>query len=740
MTTLVLVSLLAVTPVIREMSPAGAQRGSVAKVTLKGDGLTAGAKVESGIPGTITKLLGEQFTLLVEVPKTSEVGVYPLRVRTEDGLSNLVLFSVGSLPEAAESEKKHSDRATAQALSTPVTLNGSLDGAEVDYFSIDVRAPRKLVIEIDARRAGSAIDPAFEVEDATGKVIARSDDAPGCGVDARAEVAFARPGKYFVRVHDSKYSAQVVNFYRLKLGEWKFADAIFPVGGAAGRETEFTLSGGNLAAPLKTRVTVAADRPVTAVRVPDSASLPFHALPDPAADRVEHKRFSKAGDKHEFTLDVKPGEEWMLELAGRSAAPSEASPFATVKSADGKKIATRDDVANPFQALPFRVPEGVSKVVVTVEDLIGGFGDAYGYRVAMRRSPPDFVAVALSPFVNIPAGGTALIQVDVRHRGFDGPVTLKVMNAPAGVRVAGGHVPAESTAQSFNDDNKGYRTSRGMLTLTAPDEAPLVSGNLKIVAVAETPAGEIVRDVIGPGLSIGVRGLRQGTVTAPWLGIGLPFSINRAWPVKLQLTNPLVRMSQGNDYTVVWRTQRRAGAKPAVNVRDTILGVGNLRIGGSLAGPNPDTGTVSLQTNFATPAVPFDLLLSAEADINGKTETIYAPLLEVDVVPGYEVIPAASEVPVRPSGAFALSGRVRREPTFEGGLVKIDVQDLPENVACQAVEVAKDAREFSISCEAKAAAPGTYELRLSSAAPETGSRAKAEYKGPDAVVKLRIAN
>ena len=146
-------------------------------------------------------------------------------------------------------------------------INGKLVGPDIDNYTFHAAAGQKLVFEVEARRAGSAIDPAIEIFDAAGHEIARNDDAPALGVDSRLEVTFPKAGDYRVAVHDSKFSDQAQNFYRLKIAKFDYADSLFPLGGPKG--TEVTLSGGNLAKPVK----VKADGPW--VWVPGSISLPL---------------------------------------------------------------------------------------------------------------------------------------------------------------------------------------------------------------------------------------------------------------------------------------------------------------------------------------------------------------------------------------------------------------------------------------------------------------------------------
>lgn len=743
MTTFAILIALAVAPVIKEVTPPGAQRGKTAKVVLKGEGLTPAAKIVTSIPGSVTKMTGSDFTLLVEVKPDAEVGVYPLRLLTDDGLSNLVLFSVGSLPEGAESEEKHASREKAQKITAPMTVNATLDGPEIDYYAIDISAPRKLVIEIDARRAGSAIDPAFEIEDAQGRTIARNDDGVGCGVDSRREVSFPRAGKYFVRVHDSKYSTQAVDFYRLKIGQWQYADTLSPIGGWAGKSGEIELQGGNLPKTLVQTVAFDASAPYTPIRISGSASLPLLAMnysTAPASGETRDGHF-KPREKVEIPRTVRPGETWVVEAVGRAAAATLAEPIITVFGPDGKKIAGRDDVSNPNLAVPFTVPKDVYEVRIVVEDLVGRSGPQYAYHVAMDRAPADFVAAIATPFVNVPAGGTAIVPIQIRRRGYDGPVKVSIPDLPPGLSLAGGNIPSEAAAQSFNNDNAGFRTTNGMLTLTAAPNIEPKFAELKVVAVADTPDGRIVREARGPGISVTVRGLKQNAVTAPWLGSKLPFATAKPLPVALKIASPETRIAQGFEYPMGYRVQRRAGVKPLERIRDVqVSAVGNLRI--LQSDPNqksPDSGSLLLSTNFSSPVSRFDLLMQGEAEIDGKMQTIYGPMLEVEIVPGYQVLPDSPAVMARPGEALTLKGQIYREPTFEGGPVKLDVQELPDGASCGKADVAAESREFSISCTLAAnTAMGEYEIFLSSTAPDVGKKAKAEYKAAPVSMKLKV--
>src|SRR6266849_2483689 len=191
------------------------------------------------IPGGPMQGEGRYATFLVEPTADLAVGVYAIRVVTGEGISNGQLFTVGAFPEFTEDESRpgalpntNDTMETAQPLPPPpFTLNGTLRGPERDMFRLNAKAGERRVIEVEARRCGSAVDPLLEILDADGRVIARSEEAPLLGLDARVEVVFPRDGDYYVMVRDSRFSTQAANFYRLKVGSYCDPRDVFALGG-----------------------------------------------------------------------------------------------------------------------------------------------------------------------------------------------------------------------------------------------------------------------------------------------------------------------------------------------------------------------------------------------------------------------------------------------------------------------------------------------------------------------------
>ena len=748
-------------PVLRDIAPHGAQRGKTFKLVLKGTDLSGGAKLETTLPAAISHLTPEADALpfLVELKKDAPVGVYPLRILTADGISNVMLFSVGELPESEEKELEtpkpgNGEKTTAEAVAAPVVINGTLPESDVDVFSFQAKAGQKLVFETEANVLASAIDPALEILDSTGKVIAKNDDAPGAGIDARLEVAFLRAGTYYVRVHDSKYSDQPQNFYRLKIGAYPFAEAIFPIGGRRGDAASVELVGGNLPAPVKVQPDTKRSGRFALVSLPGSPSLPQLFLlsdkPETTESAAGNKlqpgvvvngRIAAKGEVDKYTLAVKPGEQWLFELIASSTGASQLDALVTITDPAGKKLVSRDDLFGADPTIPLEIPAGVKEVTVAVEDLLGRGGPAFGYRLEARRETADFTLLLNSPFVNVPAGGTAIISVSINRRGYDGPIRITIPNLPAGYQQAGGTVAPAAASQRFDDPNPRFGRNTSTITITATPEAKPARMDLIVKGTADLPdGGRIVRFADAPGLVVTPRGLKQRAVTAAWLGMPLTMASAKALPARVVIGAQQVRVSQGVEYPLTYKVEGPAAGRMQGRLRENIATqIGNLRI---LQGPpskTPGTGQLLVNTNFATPATPWDFLPQVSIDMDGKPLDIYGPMITFDVVPGYQLWPAAKQWSAAPGSQLAIAGQVHREPTFEGGLVKIEAQELPDGVSCKAVDVPADAREFKLDCQvAPTATKGSYEIRLVSSAPDTGRKAQDTYKGPEVTGTIKV--
>ena len=112
-------SLGAEAPLLEQMHPPGAQKGSAVTLTMSGTGLGGNLKVLSSLPASFTPLAAQapdapaqdvdSAAFLLEVRKNVAPGLYPIRVHSDRGLSNVLLFSVGEFPEVNEKKGGSND-------------------------------------------------------------------------------------------------------------------------------------------------------------------------------------------------------------------------------------------------------------------------------------------------------------------------------------------------------------------------------------------------------------------------------------------------------------------------------------------------------------------------------------------------------------------------------------------------------------------------------------------------------
>jgi len=792
----------AAAPELTELEPRGAQRGKSFTLTIGGKNLTEGGKVLSNLPGTFTPLTppvekmaaGRKLPFLVELKADAAIGTYPIRVQTPDGLSNILLFTVGAFPEVTEEESKPESRehsndsiGTAQPIEAPVIVNGTLNGADRDYYRIHARQNERLVFEIEARRLGSAIDPVLRIVDASGKQMARNDDAPALGMDSRLDVTFTREGDYYAIVQDARFSRQMQNFYRLKVGNYSYADGIFPLGWKRGEKIDVEFFGGSFPAPVKTAADLSGIGPqleFTRLNVPGAAgSLPFlfavGDLPEklePAhgADEavalesatVMNGRLSKQGEVDRYKVSVSPGDHWNFDLQARSLGTSRLDGVLTIYDAKGNKLASsgdkppKEDVFSLLSAgrtsadpwLDFTAPKDARELVVTVEDLLHRGGAGFAYRLTARKQPPDFTLTVLEPYLNIPAQGSSSVNVSVDRHGFLWPIQLSIAGLGDDYIVEGGHLPGE-----WKDD--AYSISRrGMLTITAkPGAQPMKLAELTVWGEGKTGDGAVVRRKArclgmitevagGTGISDAEDRENQSPFIAPWLGLGLPAVVAKEESGKIESGAPrLLRLVQGTGYAMAWNFKpRNPDARPpeTIGVEVASPPAAELQVRRAKTEKKEEKyaekGEFSVLTTTHSVPEKYDLVLYGESK-DRDSEALLTPAITVEIVQGYTVAAPKEPLTLQAGGKAELAGVFHREPEFAQP-VSITAEYLPAHVSCKPVEL-HAAEEYRLSCEAEASAkPGEYEFQLTPASVVVGlDKREVPYKISPVTAKLIVS-
>ncbi len=747
---------LAAQPMLERMQPRGARLGGAVRLVLNGERLGPAPRLLSEANFAATPLTGtpaagrmgpSELEYLIEVPSDADPGVFPLRIETAEGISNALLFTVEEFPQVTELESlpdpEGEDVAndfpeTAQAIPVPVTVEGRLQGPERDVFSFRASKGQKLVVEVAARRVGSAIDPSIELLNSSGRVLHRNGDSAGLGLDSRLAFEVPEDGQYSVSVRDERFSEQDQDFYRLTVGEYSFADSVFPLGWTRGSRIRAEFYGGNLSQPLEGEVDlghVPGNATETWVRVPETPSyLPFlvsdgdeslesagsHTLRDGV---VMNGRISENGEVDRYKLAVQSGEEWAFELRSGELPGSSLYGVMTIASRD-EVLAVAGKYAgdpNPYiitttgqtATYPFvnlAVPPSVSEITVSVEDLLARGGRSFAYRLVARKQGPDFLLALNEPYLNIPRSGSAVLTVTAERRGYYGPIELYLENAPEDLEVSGGHIAPTSTL-----GNTLPRFEVGLLTLTPKPGADLRQLNLTVRGKAvEAGKEHLDRRATGPGVRVNVKGTQQPAVTAEWLGYDLPARVNPEQPASLEFLTPrrlrLVRGAQG--LIAKWAYKAR---QPGVQIKKKVeipRNTGSLRLRRMGDRDATESGEFRMFTHERTSLGMVNFNLSATVSADGREHFIYSKPLEVDVVDGYKLMSPEAPLVLGAGTEGAWMGSIWRDPEF-GRTVKVSAVDLPTGVQCQEAELPAGQTGYELHCEsAPDAAKGEYEVEI----------------------------
>lgn len=743
-------------PVLESIYPHGAQAGSAVRLELRGKRLSPTPRLHSGsamtatplaVPGAASAQSPESLVYLLEVDNNARQGVVPLRIETSDGISNAVLFMIGGFPQMAEKESDEASDGSeasndfpeiAQEVTMPVTVEGRLQGPERDIYRVRATKGQRIVAEASARRVGSAIDPNLELRDSAGLVRARTSDSPGLGLDARLAFDVPQDGDYFVVIRDERFSEQEHDFYRLTIADYEYADSVFPLGWGRNSTVQAEFFGGNLGQPLRAEIDLT-DVPVNAsetwIRVPGTpSSVPFlvgngdevfesdgaRTLSDGV---VVNGRISAQGEIDRYSLAVQGGEEWSFELRSGELPGSSLYGVLTISHGDeilavaGKHagdpnpyvISTTGQTATyPFVNLT--VPPGTEKIAVAVEDLLGRGGQDSSYRLVARKQGPDFLLTLNDPYINIPRNGSAIVTVQAERRGYFGPLELYVDNLPDDLEVSGGHIAPRSTL-----NNTLARFATGILTLTAKPDAELRMLNL-VVRGRATAEGKrhLDRRAAGPGIRVGVKGSKQGAVTAEWLGLDLPTRVTPEQVAELEFAiERRIRLVRGGGGLMAkWHyNPRRPGVKVTKKV-EIPRNSGGLRLRKNDEDEDMRAGEFRMFTHERTSLGMVNFNLSAVVEFEGRQQTLVSKPLEVDIVDGYMLTPPGEGLVMQPASESIWQGSIWRDEAFRRP-VTVSAIGLPAGVECQPAELREAQTAFALQCKASTSAPeGDHEVEI----------------------------
>ncbi len=729
-------------PSLKGLSPRGVQRGREARIELRGPGIgRASPELLAELPGTIGPIEvadSDRVVVPINVPADAPIGLYPIRVRTGDGVTAALLLAVGDLPEAAEVEPNDTP-GVATALTLPVVVNGSTNGTDVDCAKFAAKKGQPVVIEVEARRLGSGLDPVLAVYDAAGRLLAADADAASlAGGDRRLVFDPPADGEYVAALSDARYSGGGDAFYRLRIGPFAVAEAIFPLGWRRGESLPLQFLGAGLPAPVTATIVTPADPGVSWVPVAPpfagpSVGVPFRLALDDRPQAIEpdgsgphpmavgtamNGRIAAPGEVDRYKLAAAPGQSLAIELAGARHG-SKLDAVVKVTRPDGAMIAESGETGGPEPSLAVTVPGDLAEVIVTVQDLLGRSGPAHGYRLSATPTTGDFQLVVDANAVTVPVGAAAIVPVRAIRRGYDGPIQLSVPADLAGVAAADGLIPQGAAA-----------------------------GNLVLTGTPGTAARLLPLEIWGSGgpaaqpIRRKARLASDGTPLPPRRPGELVAAIGSAPTVTLAadgVAGPVV-LVHGLDGSIKVKATRPEGHKEPIAVTTAGMPPG---VGGGQATINGDQSetTLSFNVDSLTPLVRPTLIVTGKTKgADGREETVVLPPIRARVVRPYELEILTPALTLTPGQKATIVGVIRRTAPFAQA-VKVGVPiSLPAGLTVTEATLAPDGALVQLELAATAdAAPATLDLPVRASTEMPGRKSTKDYVIPDVNVKVTIA-
>jgi len=436
--------------------------------------------------------IAETATLQITVSPDAEPGEREIRVGTQLGLSNPLLFCIGQLPEFSKKNSKLNEELltfrparnnneqkavppTEMNIAIPAVVNGQVLQGGVDRYHFQGKQGQRLVVAVAARElipylpdaVPGWFQAALTLYDSKGHELAYADHYR-FHPDPVICCELPKDGEYVAEIRDSIYRGREDFVYRITVGEVPYITSVFPLGGQANSTSTVQLEGWNL--PTKT-LTRANQEPgiyplsVGKERFANSVPFAVDTLPEVLEQEPNHSpaaaqpvtlpviingRIKKPGDWDVFRFEGRAGDEVVAEVYARRLD----SPLDSVlKLTDeaGNQLAFNDDNEDKGAGLNTHYADSwlraklpaTGTYYVHIGDSQRQGGPEYGYRLRVSAPRPDFALRVVPASVNVRGGATVPITVfALRRDGFSGEIAVALKDAPDGFTLGGAKVPA----------------------------------------------------------------------------------------------------------------------------------------------------------------------------------------------------------------------------------------------------------------------------------------------------------
>ena len=709
----------AAAPQVSDLNQRGLQIGGTSRIVLSGTQLNGDTLIVARFPIAKQEVIevanGNQLTLDVTLADNVAPGMYAIRLVNSQGISSPVVVSLDRLPNVAFGPKIEQ---------LPVALYGDLRGGQILKTEFQGKKGQPLVVEVEGQRLGSMIRPVLRIYDSRGTQLQWAQPFDQLAGDTRVHVILPEDGTYSAEMHDMLLRGPNPSYFRLKIGDLKFADGVYPVAATRNSPMQFSLLGSNLPDSFRIDFQPGADQlgwtplPVQgeslfsgnlpAVRVTDVRQYAEPVQPAPQQNAGApplgiNGRLLTSGEVDRFVLDVKPQQKLRFDMLARRIGSALDGNLVLKNASNGAQLAANDDRPNTTDpGFDYTVADGITQLLLEVSDITakGGTDQFYLIEVA-DLDVPAFKLKVSTDALNIPTGGTGMVQVTAERNGYNGQIDLAVKGLPQTAQVAGNMIPAGMDKAILTISNAAEPINSHWFSITGKAnqiESP--------EQTAVWPATAISSRMPWLSQEIGIAVSEKSLVEIAWDGAGPEqFLLGGRIQPKINLRREpngkgVVRLRLETSQTIPTKTIKENNQDKVVDDVDRALRLTNP--------PMLDDSQSSAIVDISVPAdlseQPWAIVLVAELLSADQKQVLATSVLPTRFVPAKRglTIKVAGEpkvdVELTSKKFGALTGEIQR---LEGGNLPVTVSlaGLPAEIKAPAVVVPADQNMFALTVE-----------------------------------------
>ncbi|NUQ63424.1 MAG: PPC domain-containing protein [Pirellulales bacterium] len=708
--------LLAADPQIGRIAPCGGQRGTEVEVFIDGPRLADAQELLLYYPGIrvahFEVVEGKRIKARLAIAPYCRLGLHAFRVRAASGISNLLQFSVGPLPQIDEAEPNNEFHEP-QKIGMNVTVGGVVENEDVDYFQVEAKKGQRISVEVEGIRLGETFfDPYVAILNKDRFVLAGSDDNPLVYQDAACSVQAPEDGAYVVQVRESSFGGNGSCRYRLHVGDFPRPMAVYPAGGRFGQALEVEWLG-DAAGPWKTSVTLpGGPQPMFGLVAQDPlGSAPslnefrlgelnnvMEAEPNNGAGEATAGEAPAAfngvigqdGDVDCFKFAAKKGQVLDVRVYARAIRSPLDSVLTVLRASNGAGVGGNDDSGAPDSYLRMTAPEDDQYVVIVQDQLLKG-GPTYVYRVEVTEVKPRLTLglPERQQFVDItapvPQGNRLALLVSAQREDFGGDLALEIKDLPAGISMETVPITADQTTVP--------------VLLAAAADAPL-AGSLADV-IGRTTADPKVEGRLRQRASM-VRGQNNREIWNHYTE-RIAAAVAQKVPYQVEIVQPKVPLVQSGEMALKIVAKRDEGFKAPITL-SMLYNPPGVSTPTSVAIPEGQNEVIMPVTaNGGATVRKWKIAVLGQATVGDGTVIVSSQLADLDVSEPFfrfNYTPAAVEQ--GQSGQVAIE--VAQNKPFDGP-AKIELLGLPNEVTSEPKEITKETKQLTFPVKTTANSP-----------------------------------